>query len=89
MSDEPVVQLETMTIIDSFWRRDLQRKMRDNKDAAAAAEFKWNRGGLITTKQFAKLQADIGVWPKLFEREHGAWSAREIILKIDVLNLRW
>lgn len=89
LTEEPVVQLEAMTVVESILRRDLERTLRDRAAQAEEAKFKWTRGGLLKTKYIGRVQADMGIWPKLMEREHGAWAVREVILKVDLLNLRW
>ena len=93
-SDESVIRLDKMTIVESAAQRDLARDVQRHWEHEAEREFSWNKGGLIGTKIFGRMIADYGVWPHFFygadERHLGRLGPANVgEMKIEFLRMRW
>lgn len=86
--DEAVV-LEALTITESISRRDLAQSIQSRWAREAADKFSWAQGGLLFSRPFGRLNADLGLWTELGDRLTGLHASRELFLKVDVVRVRW
>lgn len=87
-ADEAVV-LEALTITESISRRDLAKSIQSRWAREAADKFSWGSGGLLFSRPFGRVNADIGLWTELGDRLTGLHASRELFLKVDLVRVRW
>jgi hypothetical protein len=88
-ADDDVVQMEAFTVTEAIVRRDLERKLAAMAAAREAEKFKPLTGGRISTHQIGRVVADTGFWPIIEEREIKYAGGQDILLRVDLLRLKW
>jgi hypothetical protein len=88
-TDGPLVVLEKLTVVGSMARRSLQNDINDRWARDTADRFSWKQGGRLTSSVKRGTQIDTGAWVSLEESLIGAMPTREIVLKVQLLRLKW
>jgi hypothetical protein len=87
--DGDVIVLDRMTIVESQRRRDVEKAITDRIAAIREERFAASKGGLLKTKQIGKVQMNLGLWPELFDNAPGKVGTQDIMLRVDILRLKW
>jgi hypothetical protein len=86
---DDVVTLERLTITESMSRRALAKQIEDRWAREADEKFTWKKGGLLSSRDFWKFQADTGLWVTLGEKVTGVNPSRELFIKVELLRIKW
>jgi hypothetical protein len=89
-ADEPVHQLDPVVVTRPGFRvEDLLADARRAAEAEKAKKFSPLKGGLLYSKKFGGRELDLGVWPKLVPVAETPVKKGEVMLRVDLLRLRW
>jgi len=86
---DDVIVLDRMTIVESQRRRDVEKAINERVAAIKKEQFMATKGGLLKTKQIGKVQMNLGLWPELFDSAPGKVGTQDIMLRVDILRLKW
>jgi len=88
--DDSVLQLEPVVVKKPVFRvDDLLAEARRRAEAEKAKQFSPLKGGLIYAKDFGGKELNLGIWPKLVPTNDTPVKKGEVMLRVDLLRLKW
>lgn len=88
-SDNDIVKMDTVTVVERIARKDLEESIREHNELEQEKEFGWTKGGLIGVKRFGRVQAEFGAWPRFMSVPSGISNQQQTGVRIDLLHLKW
>lgn len=90
VADEAVLQLERVVVKKPDLRiEDLLAEARRAAEAEKAKQFSPLTGGLIYSKHFGGKELNLGLWPKLVPTNDTPVKKGEVMLRVDLLRIKW
>jgi hypothetical protein len=90
VADDSVLQLETVVVTRPVFRvEDLLAQARRAAEAEKAKRFSPLTGGLIYAKNFGGKELNLGIWPKLVPTTETPVKKGEVMLRVDLLRIKW
>jgi hypothetical protein len=90
VADESVLQLDPVKVTRPAFRvEDLLAEARRAAEAEKARRFSPLTGGLIYSKNFGGKELNLGIWPMLVPTNETPVKKGEVMLRVDLLRLKW
>ncbi len=90
VADDSVLQLDPIKVTRSVFRiEDLLAQARRAAEAEKARKFSPLKGGLIYAKNFGGKELNLGIWPKLVPTTETPVKKGEVMIRVDLLRLKW
>lgn len=90
LADDSVLQLDPVVVRPNVLRiEDLLAQARRAAEAEKAKKFSPLTGGLIYSKNFGGKELNLGLWPMLVPTTETPVKKGEVMLRVDLLRLKW
>lgn len=90
LADESILQLDPIKVTRPVFRvEDLLAQARRAAEAEKARKFSPLTGGLIYEKNFGGKELNLGIWPMLVPTTETPVKKGEVMLRVDLLRLKW